>query len=101
MVSREPAPPLPDRVVAVPIQVGEALSSEVETTRRWMNRATAGVMGVTSRTVTQSNWVSKESTLSSSTLALSAAQLSLSAETSGKYCRPSDAALVRRLNFIA
>src|SRR5258708_38856584 len=101
MVGADRPPPLPLRTVSLPIHTGEALVRAPETMRRRIKRAAAGVIEVVSLTVTQSNWASEGTTLRPSTWVLSEYQVSLSLDTSGKYCNWRAAALVRRLNFIA
>src|SRR2546426_536998 len=99
-VVREAVAVIPWMSVSLPIQMGEKLSRLAETMCKRMNRAALGVIGVWSRTVTQSNSESNDTTLRVSTLAVPEAQLSLSAETSGRYCNWRAAAWVRRTNFI-
>ncbi len=67
-------------------------------TRNRMNRGVVIVVGVWSRTVTQSNCVSNEATLTFSTCELSDYQVCRSPETSGMYCTGTPAVSLRRLN---
>src|SRR5260370_12445192 len=85
MVRTEPLPPARRIRVSLPIHTGEALVMVPDTTRSRINRAAGNVIGVMSRTVTQSNWVSKDTTLTTHTWALSEDQVSLSPQTSSMH----------------